>query len=240
MLKVLALCALRCGALVPRWAPPQRASRVVLQESLGGALFNQVFGGLKGMIKRGSEAVEETKEERVPGSDVIAGRAFAKSRGGVISSIDERAQSGNITFEDFLQVGRTFRDFKGAPPGMPGTLTQKQIAETLEKFNVHEKIVLAMTDEERADPAILMADIVNVKEKLPRTQRLARAASLTEREVALFMAEFEAMRRSTQRIAAGEDENAVNDDIGSSNRAARRQAKAALAKGESSKGGRKV
>jgi class 3 adenylate cyclase len=106
-----------------------------------------------------------------------------------------------------------------------------------------------MTDEERADPTILMADIVNVKEKLPRTQRLARAASLTEREVALFMAEFEAMRRSTQRIASGacfhrptgtpddppplgEDEDDVNDSIGSSNRAARRQAKAALAKGK--------
>ena len=48
--------------------------------------------------------------------------------------------------------------------------------------------------------------------------------------VALFCAEFEAMRQSTQRIAAGEDPDEVNADIGSSNRAQRRAAKKAQKK----------
>lgn len=63
----------------------------------------------------------------------------------------------------------------------------------------------------------------------PRHRRGVDATRLrtgcAERDVALFMAEFEAMRQSTERIAKGEDPDAVNADIGSSNRAQRRMLK---------------
>ena len=113
---------------------------------------------------------------------------------------------------------------------MPGTLTQKQIDDTLQKFDQHERIVNAMSDEERATPQILLDDMKDTDNKLPRIQRVAKASGVSERDVCLFMAEFEAMRQSTQRIAAGEDPDAVNADIGSSNRAQRRAAKKASKK----------
>lgn len=49
-----------------------------------------------------------------------------------------------VTFEDFLQVGRTFKRLNGRVPG--GQLTAEQIAETLAKFAKHEKIVMAMSE----------------------------------------------------------------------------------------------
>merc|ERR1719217_2056256 len=124
----------------------------------------------------------------------------------VISDIDKRAQSGDVSFEDFLKVGRTFKQMGGKVPGMPGTLTDDQVQETLKKFEIHEKIVNAMTDKERADPQIMLDDVENTDENCPLIQRAAKDSG------------FEAMRQSTQRIAAGEDPDAVNADIGSSNR----------------------
>merc|ERR1712216_761283 len=147
---------------------------------------------------------------------------------GVISDIDKRAQSGDVSFRDFLKIGRTFKQFKGKVPGMPGTLTDDQVVETLKKFEIHDKIVNAMTDKERADPQIMLDDVENTDENCPLIQRV-------EKDSALFLADFEAMRQSTQRIAAGEDPDAVNADIGSSNRAERR----ALKKQKKKKGGKR-
>ena len=87
-----------------------------------------------------------------------------------------------------------------------------------------------MTDEERSNPQMLVDDLKNTAEKCPRTQRLARAAGEPERAVAMLFAEFEAMRQSTQRIASGEDADAVNNDIGKSNRSSRRSAEKAQKK----------
>ena len=110
---------------------------------------------------------------------------------------------------------------------MPGTLTDDQVAETLKKFEIHEKIVNAMTDAERADPQIMLDDVENTDENCPLIQRVAKDSGCAEKDVALFLADFEAMRQSTQRIAAGEDPDAVNADIGSSNEAERTHAQEA-------------
>jgi signal recognition particle GTPase len=194
-------------------------------------MFKQLFGGVQEAVERLQGASEDTTRD-VRSTDVAAGREAAKKEAGVISDIDNRAVSGKVTFDDFLKVGRTFKQMGGKVPGMPGTLTDEQVQDTLKKFELHEKIVAAMTDKERSDPQILMDDVANTDENCPLIQRVAKDSGCAEKDVALFMADFEAMRQSTQRIADGEDPDAVNADIGSSNRAQRRMLKQQKKKGK--------
>merc|ERR1719164_173026 len=92
----------------------------------------------------------------------------------------------------------------------PGQLSAAQIQETKAKFAKHEKIVAKMTQEERTDPQIMFDDLKDTANACPRVQRIALASGVTEKEVALFVAEFEGIRESTMRIAAGEDPDEVN------------------------------
>ena len=221
-------------ALVPKATTARRGARVAVRAedeptSLGGVMAKQLFGGLQGVFDRLKDD-DGSSATAVSVTDVAAGREAARAEGAAVADIDARAQQGDVTFEDFLKVGRTFRQMGGKMPGMPGTLSETQVKETLEKFDLHEKIVLSMTDEEKADPQLLMDDLKDTDNKCPRVQRLAKASGCEEKQVALFCADFEAMRQSTQRIAAGEDPDAVNADIGSSNRAQRRAAKKAQKK----------
>ena len=225
----LLLClAAQASAFMPPVARQPTHTRVRAADdeptSLGGAMFKQLFGGVQEAVER-LQGNTGNENRDVRSTDVAAGRAAAKKESGVISDIDKRAQSGDVSFEDFLKIGRTFKQFKGKVPGMPGTLTDDQVAETLKKFEIHEKIVNAMTDKERADPQIMLDDVENTDENCPLIQRVAKDSGCAEKDVALFLADFEAMRQSTQRIAAGEDPDAVNADIGSSNRAERRMLK---------------
>lgn len=117
---------------------------------------------------------------------------------------------------------------------LPGKLTDAELAETRAKIVKHEKIVEVMLDEERDDPSLLVEDLSEAGSTPgPRLQRLAKASGLPETEVALFVMQFEAMRESTRRIAAGEDPEKVNQSMMAppgSNRAARRAAKKGASK----------
>ena len=234
---ILCLAAHSASAFLPSVARQTKHTRVRAADdeptSLGGAMFKQLFGGVQEAVERLQGG--NTEQRDVRSTDVAAGREAAKKESGVISDIDKRAQSGDVSFEDFLKVGRTFKQMGGKVPGMPGTLTDDQVQETLKKFEIHEKIVNAMTDKERADPQIMLDDVENTDENCPLIQRVAKDSGCAEKDVALFLADFEAMRQSTQRIAAGEDPDAVNADIGSSNRAERR----ALKKQKKKKGGKR-
>jgi hypothetical protein len=230
----LLLVAAPTLALLPLRAPaPRRVAALRAEDeptSLGGVMAKQLFGGFKGVMDRLQDGDADGGAEGERKTDVAAGREAARAAGASITDIDSRAQAGDVTFEDFLKVGRTFRQMKGNMPGMPGQLTQKQIDDTLEKFDLHEKIVEAMSPDEKGDPQLVLDDLKNTENQLPRIQRIAKASGCAEKDVALFCAEFEAMRQSTQRIAAGEDPDEVNADIGSSNRAQRRAAKKAQKK----------
>merc|ERR1719163_842604 len=118
-------------------------------------------------------------------------------------------------------------------PGMP-TLTPAQMAETREKFEKHTKIVEGMLDDERDDPELLMEDLkTGAATPGPRIQRLAQASNVPATEVGLFLMQFEAMRESTRRIAAGEDPDEVNESLSAppgANRQARRIAQKKKAK----------
>merc|ERR1719201_2716786 len=72
----------------------------------------------------------------------------------------------------------------------------------------YDDILAKMTEEERTDPQIMFDDLKDTANACPRVQRIALASGVTEKEVALFVAEFEGIRESTMRIAAGEDPDA--------------------------------
>jgi len=112
---------------------------------------------------------------------------------------------------------------------LPGKLTDAELAETRKKIVKHEAIVEVMLDEERADPSLLVDDLkAGGSRPGPRVQRLAMASGQPETEVALFVMQFEAMRESTKRIAAGEDPEDVNQSMAAgpgANRAVRRASK---------------
>merc|ERR1719171_335038 len=97
-----------------------------------------------------------------------------------------------------------------------------------------------MLPEEVEDPELLMEDLKQGGSKPgPRIQRLAAASGEAETEVGLFLMQFEAMRESTRRIAAGEDPDEVTESMEAAppgaNRQARRAAKKKAAKKKKSK-----
>lgn len=61
-------------------------------ESLGGALFKQIFGGLQDGVNKLSKAT--SPPGTFAGTDVAAGREAARGSGDQIASIDERAKTG--------------------------------------------------------------------------------------------------------------------------------------------------
>ena len=123
-----------------------------------------------------------------------------------MSDLDARAQTGELTFSDFLTMSKAFTAMDGKIPDQPGMkLNEIQIQETKAKFLKHERIVEVKLDEERADPSHLVEDLnAGASNPGPRLQRLATASQVSEQDVALFVMQFEAMRESTARIAAGE------------------------------------
>jgi len=206
----------------------------VRMETLASQMFGDVFKGLKGMADKVGDSLGGDKEE-APEIDT------ARGADDVVADIDKRAQTGDITFDDFMTMSKAFASLDGRSGGvstavLPGQLTDAELAETRQKIVKHEKIVEVMLPEERMEPQLLVDDLVEGSAKPgPRTQRLAKAADLPETEVALFVMQFEAMRESTKRIAAGEDPDKVNESMMAgpgSNRAARRAAKKKVASGK--------
>jgi len=242
LLRKLLLVALTPAVLSLTFAPtPGRvvnshhaacASRAapVRMESLAQKMFGDVFKGVQNM----AESVMP-KEEEAPEIDE------SKGADDVVADIDERAKTGDITFDDFMTMSKAFVTLDGREGGLsgavlPGKLSDAELAETRQKILKHEKIVEVMLDEERTNPQLLVDDLVEGSAKPgPRTQRLAVASDLPETEVALFVMQFEAMRESTKRIAAGEDPDQVNESMMAgpgANRAARRAAKKKAASGK--------
>jgi len=191
--------------------------------SLAAQMFGSITGGLKSL---GIGGDDEATEADASSTESDSGTSEAES---AVADIDERAKTGELTFDDFITMSSAFAGMGGQQlPGMP-TLTPAQLAETKEKFEKHEKIVEVMLDDEKKDPSLLMEDLKEgAATPGPRIQRLAIASGQPATEVGLFLMQFEAMRESTRRIADGEDPDEVNTSMAAppgSNRAARRNAK---------------
>merc|ERR1719247_1569446 len=207
------------SALFARRPDPRREADLNDNRSLA----EKMFGDVTKIFSFGQEEEEKVVVEQGP---LDAGRA--------INAIDERAASGEITYQDFIAMSRTFAELDGNIPGMP-KLSASEKAETKRKFEKHEKVVQAMTPEELKDPQLMVDDIDSINNgetKGPRVQRLAIESGVGEKDVLLFVAEFEAMRESTARIAKGEDPDKVNASLGEGkgNRSQRRATKKAQKK----------
>jgi hypothetical protein len=190
------------------------------------SLAAQMFGTVSNLFDRDDEADEDAAAPAAPSAEAGADA--------LVADIDARAQTGELTFTDFLTMSEAFAGLGDQQlPGMP-TLTPAQMAETREKFEKHAKICEVMLDDERAAPSMLIDDLKAGGAKPgPRIQRLAVASGQPETEVGLFLMQFEAMRESTRRIAAGEDPDEVNTSMAAppgANRQARRNAKKNAAK----------
>ena len=216
---------------------------IINENSLAGKMWGSVSSGLSDLAK--STGLDEKLKEAGFGADDEAVAASAPSAAtgssrteAAVSDLDARAQTGELTFSDFLTMSKAFTAMDGKIPDQPGMkLNEIQIQETKAKFLKHERIVEVMLDEERADPSLLVEDLkAGASNPGPRLQRLATASQVSEQDVALFVMQFEAMRESTARIAAGEDPDEVNESMSAppgANRALRRAAKAKKKKSKS-------
>ena len=195
-------------------------------------MFGTVADGVKGLAEKAGVNLDEEEESSEDSSSGSSGKGTSAES--LVADIDARAQTGELSFKDFLTMSEAFASMGGKQvPGMP-TMTATQLLETKEKFQKHEKIVEVMLPDELDEPELLMADLKSGGSTPgPRIQRLAIASNLPEGEVGLFLMQFEAMRESTRRIADGEDPDEVTASMGAApgaNRQARRNAKKAKAK----------
>jgi len=193
------------------------------ENSLAGKMFGTIAESFEGLAKSISSEDDAPPEPY---------QNIEQRDNAVAADLDARAQRGEITFDDFLTISKSFTQIDqmgGMGAVLPGKLTDAEIADTRMKIVRHEKIVEVMLPEERAAPDLLVEDVKSGSSTPgPRIQRLAKASQEPESEVALFVMQFEAMRESTKRIAAGEDPDEVNESMmagPNSNRAARRAAK---------------
>jgi len=227
---LLPICAAwTCGAphlpVQQRVAAARGSPSSIVMQSLAEQMFGDVFKGIKSGVDAVGKAINQ--------DEAVAAPPPKPSGDAVATDLDERAKSGDITFDDFLTMSSAFAQLGDdkALGVLPGQLSPAELAETRQKFQRHESIVEVMLPEERSDPDML---VEAVKEggttPGPRLQRLAQASGQEATEVALFVMQFEAMRESTRRIAAGEDPDEVNESMSAppgANRQARRNAKKA-------------
>ena len=213
---------------------PQAATMQFINEnSLAAKMFGTVADGLKGL----ADAAGLNKDDEAEAAAATAASP-EDAANDVAADLDARAQTGDLTFRDFMTMSEAF--MKMGPgknvPGMP-EMSASQLLETREKFEKHEKIVDVMLPEELDSPELLIEDLkAGGSTPGPRIQRLAKASGQPETEVGLFIMQFEATRESTRRIAAGEDPDEVTESMGAgpgSNRAARRAAKRGKKKSKS-------
>lgn len=221
----------RCAAPLAPCGAASPAVQMQFENSLAGKMFGSVAGGLKDLAQK---AGINTEGESAGEGAAVQSRPRAASEDELVSDLDARAQTGELTFKDFITMSKTFAKMGNDMPGVVGELSEAQLTELRDKFERHESIVEVMLDDELNDPSLLIEDIkTGGATPGPRIQRLATASNQEESEVALFLMQFEAMRESTKRIAAGEDPDEVNESMAAppgANRAVRRASKKAAKK----------
>mmetsp|Transcript_1917 Transcript_1917/g.3117 ORF Transcript_1917/g.3117 Transcript_1917/m.3117 type:complete len:308 (+) Transcript_1917:42-965(+) len=201
------------------------------ESSLAAKMFGSVAGGVKDLAEKAGvdlrsdeekEKIEKEKQAEI--AKIMKRTAKAKDMDDA-SDLNARAQTGNINFNDFITMAEAYSGLGGQDiPGMP-TMTNKEKEGLADKFSRHRSIVDVMLDEEMQDPQILLEEVKQGTG--PRIQRLSKASAVPETEVAMFLFQFEAMRESTARIAAGEDPDAVTESIGDGPAVNRKQKRAA-------------
>merc|ERR1719324_936162 len=110
------------------------ASRAAPASDGGGSLASQMFGTVKNLFGKDEEEEPGVVETTAASAPSAAMDAAARE----VADIDARAQTGELSFNDFLTLSEAFSGLGEDKqlPGMP-TLSAKQMLETREKFEKH-------------------------------------------------------------------------------------------------------
>jgi signal recognition particle GTPase len=201
---------------------------IVNENSIAARMFRDVAGGLKDAAK--SVGIGGDDEDEAKPEDGTAAKPLPKAISDKYADIDARAQTGEINFRDFITIQEAYSGMGGKPvPGMP-ELSKADKEEAQVSFENGRKIVDVMLEEELDDPSLVVEDFAEGGDSVgPRIQRISQGSGVSLKDVGVFVMKFEAMRETTQRIAAGEDPDAIEATTKQKgNRQAKRDAKKKL------------
>jgi signal recognition particle GTPase len=208
---------------------PKKIAGFINENSIGMKMFRDVTGGIADIGKKLGLGDDEDEAKPADGKPV---KPINSALNDKYADIDRRAQTGEITFRDFMTIQEAYAGMKGkAVPGMP-ELSKADKEEAEVNFENGRKIVDVMLEEELDEPSLVVEDFAEGGDSVgPRIQRITQGSGVSLKDVGLFVMKFEAMRESTQRIAAGEDPDAIDvSKAQKGNRAAKREAKKKLKK----------
>jgi hypothetical protein len=140
-----------------------------------------------------------------------------------MTEIGKKMQKGQFDFNDFMAQSQSVKKIGGMAnmikmlPGVAGKITDEMIFETEKKLQKHENIIMAMTDEERSNPDLIILRGGNKEKSAAATDRrksLAKQTGLTIDEVEGFVTEFINMKKKMQKNLKGMDVDAVNSPEG--------------------------
>ena len=140
-----------------------------------------------------------------------------------MTEIGKKMQKGQFDFNDFMAQSQSVKKIGGMAnmikmlPGVAGKITDEMIFETEKKLQKHETIIMAMTEEERSNPDLIILRGGNKEKSGNATERrknLAKQTGLTIDEVEGFVTEFINMKKMMQRNLKGMDVDAVNSPEG--------------------------
>eukprot|EP01035_Chromulina_nebulosa_P017016 gene17016-22522_t len=137
------------------------------------------------------------------------------------TKISKKMQKGSFDFNDFLLQSQQVKTMGGMAsmikmiPGMAGKITDEQIFEAEKRMKRCETIIGAMTEEERTNPDLIARqggkqDLV--KQAVIRRKEIALQTGYDVREIDLFIAEFNNMRKMMVQNLKGVDMDAMEAD----------------------------
>lgn len=137
------------------------------------------------------------------------------------AKISKKMQKGNYDFNDFLVQSQSLKKLGGMGgmlkmmPGMAGKISDDQLFEAEKRMKRCEVIINAMTEEERADPELLVKQGGKkelLQAALERRKELAVKAGIEYKEIESFISEFNAMKRIMMKNLKGMDMDAMEND----------------------------
>jgi signal recognition particle subunit SRP54 len=137
------------------------------------------------------------------------------------ANMGRKMQKGDFDFNDFMAQANSVRKLGGMGgmmkmiPGMAGKITEEQLFEAEKRMKVQEKIVNAMSEEERANPDLIVQfggkkELVQLA--LTRRSAVAEKSGLSLKEIDQFVMEFQNMRKMMKQNMKGMDMDAMEQN----------------------------
>jgi len=187
------------------------------------------------ILRRG---IFEDMQKSLTDSAVQAASGLTKEEN---EALMENCKSGKMTVNEYLTVMKMFGklgEVGNSVPGLSNMLQQgsENIEEAKAKHALQEKLVNAMTDEERKNPDVFFEPGPTGRKALARW---ATAAGKTDQEMMDFLLEYRTMKSMFGKLGQGEDFADVQKELKKETQELRQSTKSRKARRSSkSKGGR--